>query len=252
MINILRSEWTKLRSVRSTLWTYLAAAVLMMGFGLLITISLATNGRAGGVTSEDAYSTAMSGTTFASIALATLGVLTITSEYRTGMIRTSLQAVPGRLRLLAGKAIVFTAVTFVYSLLLTFTTFFAGMLVLSRAGLATSLSAPGVSRALVGTALMLTASGLFGLALGALIRYSPGGIVAAIMLILAVPQLTQVLPDEWGKRVHDFTTTNAGNLITQVHPTPGTMGPWQGFAVYLVWIAVTGAVAAFLMKKRDA
>ncbi|MEV0582963.1 ABC transporter permease [Nonomuraea sp. NPDC050310] len=250
MIDILRSEWTKLRSVRSTMWTFIVAAVLMIGFCVLISIAaLSTNEPLDGF---DAFDSSMGGSVFASIALATLGVLSVSSEYRTGMIRTSLQAVPQRLSLLAGKVLVFTAVTLVYSVILSFASFFTGMAILARENMETTLGAPGVLRALIGTALLLTASGLFGLALGSLIRHSPGAIVTAISMILIVPQLTNLLPGEWGRTVNEYMTTNAGNLVALVEPRAGAMGPWEGFAVYLAWIAAVAIAGAVLLKKRDA
>ncbi|WP_327088142.1 ABC transporter permease subunit [Nonomuraea sp. NBC_01738] len=253
MIDILRSEWTKIRSVRSTMWTLVSALVLMVVLGAVICLAVANN-PAGNVPvqGDEGLGLSMMALPFASLAMATLGVLVISSEYRTGMIRTSLQAVPQRLTLLFGKVIVFTVVTLVFSLVTVFAAFFVGQAMLATVGLDTSIGGPEVLRALFGNALMLTASGLFGLALGSLIRHTPGAMVAAISLILVLPSLTSVLPGEWGRVVARYFTTNAGLQVTKTVVGEGALGPWPGFGVYLVWIAVVLVAGAFLLRRRDA
>ncbi|GAA4057128.1 ABC transporter permease [Nonomuraea soli] len=250
MIDVLTSEWTKMRSVRSTMWTYAAGFLLMLGFALLVSISVAnTREPIDGMTGFDIT---VMGTPFASIAMATLGVLVISSEYRTGMIRTSLQAVPQRLTLLSAKVLVFTVATALISAAATAVTFFAVQPILAGKGLDTALGDPEVLRALIGTALFLTAGGLLGLALGALIRHTPGAILSAVGLILVAPQLSQLLPGAWGAAVSKHFTTNAGSKVMALETGPGSLGPWQGFAVYLAWVAVIMIAAAVLMRRRDA
>lgn len=251
MTEILASEWTKMRSVRSTMWTLISAGLMLVALGGLISFTVARQAT-GPEPGFDGTSMALVGAPFAALAMATLGVLVISSEYRTGMIRTSLQAVPQRLSLLAGKIAVFTAVSLVFTMVATFAAFFLGQAFLAAEGLDASLSDPGVLRAVAGTALYLTASGLFGLALGALVRHTPGAIVTAISLILVLPQLTSILPGEWGHTVHKFFTSNAGTQVTKLQSDPGLLGPWAGFGVYLAWVAVTMIVAAVLLRRRDA
>ncbi|MFD1937111.1 ABC transporter permease subunit [Nonomuraea mangrovi] len=249
MIDVLRSEWTKIRSVRSTMWTLGTAGVLMLALGVLGAV--AVTGQSGAKEGLELVGTSLSGLSFASLALAALGVLVISGEYRTGAIRTTLTAVPWRLGLLTGKVVVFAAVAFVVSTAASFGAFFASQVIFAREGLSVALTEPGVFRAVVGAGLYLTASGLFGLALGALIRHTPGAIVTAIALIMVLPTMTVMLPDEWGRVVRDHFTSNAGIRITEVNPVGG-LAPWTGFAVYLGWIAVTLVLAAVLLKKRDA
>ncbi|GIH76331.1 ABC transporter permease subunit [Planobispora longispora] len=248
MTGVLRSEWTKIRSVRSTVWTLLVAVVLMVGFGLLIAASTANLGERSALT--DSTMISLSGSAFASLAMATLGVLAVGGEYRTGMIRTTLLAVPGRLRMLAAKTAVVAAVAFSVSLAASFASFFAGQAVLGDK--AARLGDPGVLRAVVGAALLITATGVFGLALGALIRHIPGAIVAVIGLVFVLPQMTNLLPGEWGDTLQRYFTTNAGNQITYTRVAEGQLAPWTGFAVYCAWIAVTLAAAAVLLRRRDA
>ncbi|WP_084955989.1 ABC transporter permease subunit [Thermoactinospora rubra] len=245
MIDIFRSEWTKLRSVRSTVWTLAVTGVILVGIAVLRSITVVNQGAPGGLNGLDV---ALAGMPFALLVLASTGVLVISGEYRTGMIHTSLQAVPQRLRLLSGKAVVFTAVSLAYTLLIAFAAFFLTQVLLRDTPVAVSLGDPGVLRALVGAALLLTASGLFGLALGALIRHTAGAVVAVIAMTMVAPQLSTLLPG----RASDFVTLNAGRRVMDLVHTPGTLGPWQGYAVYLGWIAVTMAVAAVLLQRRDA
>ncbi|MBN6055829.1 ABC transporter permease subunit, partial [Nonomuraea sp. RK-328] len=246
VIDIIRSEWTKLRSVRSTMWTLGTAALLMLAIGILMSIAV-KNSHEGPVQPSDVAEISLMGTNFAALAVAALGVLVVSSEYRTGAIRVSYMAVPRRLLLLAGKLVVFAAVALAVCMAAAFAAFLAGRTILGGA----SLGDPGVLRSVAGTGLYLTACGLFGLALGALVRHTPGAIVAAIGLILVLPQLTTVLPGQWGRTVRDWFTSNAGLQVA--FPSPASsLGPWSGFAVYLGWIAVTLAVACVLTMRRDA
>ncbi|MFI7438479.1 ABC transporter permease [Nonomuraea indica] len=246
MIDIIRSEWTKIRSVRSTVWTLAITALLMVGLGALLSGSAASSAE-GPIDPVSATRISLNGIMLASMATATLGVLVISSEYRTGGIRTTLMAVPRRLKLLAGKIIVFTAVALAVSMAASLASFLIGQAILDGA----ALGDPGTVRAVTGTGLYLTACGLFGLALGALIRHTPGAIVSAVALILVLPPLTNGLPGRWGQVVRDHFTSNAGMEL----PFPSDanqLGPWSGFGVYLAWIAVVLVVAAVLMRRRDA
>ncbi|WP_214327250.1 ABC transporter permease subunit [Nonomuraea sediminis] len=244
MIDVIRSEWTKIRSVRSTLWTLAITALLMLGLCVLLTLT-SRNQVDGATTALEAAALSLQGTQFAAIALATLGVLVISGEYRTGGIRTSLLAVPVRPKLLAAKVLVFTAIALVVSMVAAFVTVVTGMTILNLG----SLGDPGVLRMTYGTGLFLTACGLFGLALGALIRHTPGAIVSAIALMTVLPQLTNAIPGQVGRFVHDNFTTNAGMTLIS---SPDAGKAWGGYAVYLAWIAVTLVAGTVLLQRRDA
>ncbi|MFC4112711.1 ABC transporter permease subunit [Nonomuraea zeae] len=246
MTHILRSEWTKIRSVRSTVWTLAVTALLMLGLAILISVA-AKSSADGPIPAAQAVALGTAGTMFAQLSIATLGVLVISSEYRTGGIRTSLMAVPKRMRLLTGKVVVFTVTSFAVSTLAAAASIAAALLVIQPA----ALDLADVVRTVFGTGLYLTACGLFGLALGTAVRHTPGAIVAAIALMLVLPQLASVLPGQWGKTVNDYFTTNAGMLV--VNPqSDSALGPWSGFGVYLAWVAVAMLAGAVLMKRRDA
>ncbi|WP_433436731.1 ABC transporter permease subunit [Nonomuraea sp. CA-141351] len=246
MTDILRSEWTKIRSVRSTVWTLAVTALLMLGIATLISAS-AKGSADGPIPADAAIAMGLIGTMFASLSMATLGVLVISSEYRTGGIRTSLMAVPKRMSLLTGKIVVFTAVSLVVCTVASAASLLVGLTITRPPSLETG----AVVQAVVGGGLYLTACGLFGLGLGAVIRHTPGAIVSAIAMMLVLPQMTTMLPGQWGKTVSDYFTTNAGSQIV-MHQGSNSLGPWSGFGVYLAWIAVAMIAGAVLMQKRDA
>ncbi|MGR6913009.1 ABC transporter permease [[Actinomadura] parvosata] len=246
MIDILRSEWTKIRSVRSTVWTLVITFVLMVGLGALLSGSVKSMAE-GPVPAGQAIASSLLGIMFAQLAMATLGVLVISSEYRTGGIRTSLMAVPRRISLLTGKIIVFSATSLVVCALACAVAMGIGLAITQPPG----LEAGEFLRALVGASLYLTACGIFGLGLGTLIRHTPGAIVAAIALMLVLPQLVNQLPGQWGKVVAEYFTTNAGMLLVAGEGND-SLGPWSGFAVYLAWIAAATIAGALLLHRRDA
>lgn len=245
MTDVLRSEWTKIRSVRSTVWLLIGGVLSMVGFAILIALAEIANNETG-----DPASTGLAGTPIAALLMAVLGVVVISGEYRTGMIRTTLLAVPRRVRVLTAKAVVLTAVVFAVMLPATFAGFFAAQVLFGDQ--AASLADPGVLRAIVGSALYITAGALFGLGLGAAIRHTAGGIVAVFLSLMLLPQMSGLLPGEWGYQVHRFFTTNAGQQVAFISTQPGQLGPWQGFAVYCAWVAAALVAAAVLLRRRDA
>nr|WP_082535131.1 ABC transporter permease [Nonomuraea pusilla] len=247
MMDVIRSEWTKMRSVRSTMWTLLVTALLMIGFGALLSFATKANAEGQPIAALDAARAGLSGVTLASLSIAALGVLVISGEYRTGGIRMSLLAVPRRLRLLAGKIIVFTVAALVVCTATAGASVLVGFAVMRPAG----GDGGAVARTIVGAGLYLTACGLFGLAFGALVRHTPGALLSVIGMILVLPQLVRMLPGEWARSAHHYVTTNAGlQVITPAEANP--LGPWAGYAVYLAWIAAAMLAAAVLMNRRDA
>jgi ABC-type transport system involved in multi-copper enzyme maturation permease subunit len=188
----------------------------------------------------------------AQLAVGVLGVLVISGEYSTGMIRATLSAVPRRLPVLWAKAAVFAAVTLVLMLISSFAAFFGGQLFLSSQNLQTTLSAPGALRIVVGVALYLTVVGLLGVALGALIRNTAGAIAAVFGLLLVLPVLGEVLPPSWGKHVTPYLPSNAGQALLSVHPDPGGLAPWTGFGLFCLYALAALTAAAILLRRRDA
>jgi ABC-2 type transport system permease protein len=253
---VLRSEFTKFTSLRSTLWTLLAAVVLMIGISLLfsaVTGSQYHTFSAAQKLTFDAASTSLTGATFAQIAFGVLGVLTMSGEYGTGMIRSSLAAVPRRLPVLWGKLGVFAGVTFVVALIASLVSFFAGQAVLSSHGLAESITAPGALRSVVGAALYVTVVGLAGVGLGALVRNTAGGISAFVAVFFVIPPLASALPASIGDHLVKYLPSNAGAaLYGGAHGVTDALSPWAGFALLCGYAAVVIAAAAWRLRHSDA
>src|SRR6516165_3912943 len=216
---VLRSEWTKLRTQPSVFWSLLATMILIAGFGIVYSLVRETRPPHGAaIASFDPAAVSLSGVQLAQIAAGVLGVLLITSEYATGLIRTTLAAVPRRLPILWGKAALLSAATVAVSLPAAVAAFLAGQSILGRQHLAVSLSHPGVARAVLGCALYLAVAGLLGLGLGALLRSTAGGISALFGLLFAPPLVVGFLPGNWPGQAGQLPPHTAGQPVTTVHP----------------------------------
>jgi len=251
----LRSEWTKLRSVRSTFWALTATVVLGIALGALISAA-AAHGYAKFTASEklswDPTGVSQSGMLIAQVAIAVLGVLCISSEYSSGMIRTSLIAVPKRGRVLAAKSLVFAVVTFVVGEVTCFAAFFAGQALISGHAPHAALGDPGVARAVAGGGLYLIALAVLSVAAGALLRHPAAAIAAMVGLLFVLPAIAQALPDSWRNPVTEFWPTQAGSQLTSVDIAAHTLQPWPGFAVMCLFVAIVYAIAWTLLDRRDA
>jgi ABC-type transport system involved in multi-copper enzyme maturation permease subunit len=251
----MRSEWTKLFSVRSTGWTLLALVAATIGLGVLACWGTNHGWPQMSATDRakfDPVSTSMSGLALGQLAIAVLGVMVISAEYSTGGIRVSLTTVPQRMRLLTAKTLVFTAVAFAVGIATAFGAFYAGQPWFSKRGIGATIGDPGVLRAVIGGGLYVAASGLFGLAMGTLLRRTAGAVTAAVALLLVVPPLMNLLPGAWGDAVVRYFTSNAGQQISYIHQSGNYLTPWVGFGVYCLWWIVPLAIGAWLMERRDA
>jgi len=250
--DILRSEFCKLRSVRSTYWTLFAAVVFNIGLAALAAIFLPGQLSGQEKATFDSTRLSLGGIHLSQVAFGVLGVLVITSEYDTGMIRATLSAVPQRRLMLAAKAIVFTVTALIVGILSSVAAYFVFQAFLSDNSLRSSIGDPGVLRAVTGGGLFLTVLGLLGLGLGAIIRGSAGAI-AAIFGLVFVPQiLVQLLPQSWKGTIGPYVPMQAGSQIFSVHLEAGALGPWTGFGVFCLYAAVTLGVAFVLINRRDA
>jgi ABC-2 type transport system permease protein len=252
---VVRSEWTKLVSLRSTRWALATTLLLAIGIGILACVVFESRWAHLSATDRHDFhplSVSLAGINFAQLALGVLGVLVITGEYSTGMIRSTLGAVPRRLPVLWGKALVFGATAFAVSLPAAFIVFWVGQAILSGEHINTSIGQPGVFRALIGVPLFLTAMGLFGLALGAIIRSTAGGIAALAGIVFVLPPIIGLLPTSVSNSVDPYLPSNAGGAIWTVTPDPGTLAPWAGFGIFCAYVVVAMAIAATLLVRRDA
>jgi uncharacterized protein YfiM (DUF2279 family) len=252
---VLRSEWTKLRSVRSTFWALSVTVVVGIGLGAVISAA-AAHGYSKFSTSEklswDPTGVSGTGMAVAQLAIAVLGVLCISSEYSSGMIRTSLIAVPKRGRVLAAKSLVFAAVTFVVGEFTSFVSFFAGQALISGHAPHAALGDPGVARAVAGAGLYLTVLAVLSVAAGTLLRHPAAAIACMMAVLLVLPAIAQALPDSWRHPVTEFWPTQAGSQLTSVYHAAHNLQPWPGFGVMCLFTAIVYAIAWTLLDRRDA
>jgi ABC-2 type transport system permease protein len=250
-----RSEWTKLRSLRSTVYTLLVTAALALGFSALFATGAGRRYHDQPAQRADFDPTAASLQSFflVQLAVSALGVLAVTSEYTTGMIRTSLAAVPRRGRILTAKALVFGLVALVVGQVAAFGAFLVGQTLLAGADAPNAtLGQQGVLRAVVGCGLYLAVVGLLGVAVGVLVRATAGGIMIMVAVTLLIPLLTPALPEAMAKVVGKYWPTRAGSQVMSVQPDANLLSPWAGFGVLCAWVLATLAVAFAVFRRRDA
>jgi ABC-2 type transport system permease protein len=251
--DIVRSEFCKFRTVRSTRWAILAgvgfniiAAVLL---GIFLPRALGTHDQA----TIDSTRLSLGGTHISQVAFGLLGVLVITSEYGSGMIRATLSAVPQRRSMLAAKAMVLTVAALVIGLVSTFVAYFAFQLFLPSGSLMrTSLSDPGVLRAVAGAGLYLGVIALFGFGLGAILRFSAGAVAVLLGLLFVPPLILSLLPQSWQNTVGGYFPLEAGFSMISVQHVPNTLQPWAGFGVLCLYALVAVWAGFFLINHRDA
>ncbi len=248
---VLRSEWVKFRTLRSS-WVILVAAMLaLVVLGLVIGYNIGRH--YAGLAPEDAAASGpLQGYYLGQLLIGVLGVLFVTGEYSTGSIRSTLSAVPRRTPVLVAKSIVFGTIAVVAMVAASLAAFAGSQLFLSHYGHGSALTDPGVLRAVVGTGVYLALIGLLGGALGWIVRSTPGGISSLVGILLVIPVLFQVLPGSWAADVLEYLPSEAGSSFVMSVRLPDTLAPWTGLAVLVVWVAVALAAAAFVLKRRDA
>jgi ABC-2 type transport system permease protein len=250
------SEWTKLRSVRSTQWSLLILVLLTIGIGVLVCAIFNARWPHLSVSDRNHFHAHvlranLAGVNFAQLAIGVLGVLVMTAEYSTGTIRATFSAVPKRLPVLWSKALVFGTVAFVLALPAVFIVFFAGQSIVSAHHINISISHPGVVRALIGAALYLTVMGLFGLGIGSIVRNTAGGIATLAALVFVLPPIIGLLPSNVSNSVSPYLPSNAGGAVWTINPEAHTLAPWTGFGVFCAYAAAALLVAAVLLRRRD-
>jgi ABC-2 type transport system permease protein len=253
---VLVSEFTKFRTVRSTVWTLLVAVVLMIGISALFSAVTASQYHTFDAAERATFnpvSISLSGMMFAVVAFGVLGVLMISGEYSTGMIRSSLTAVPRRLPVLWGKLAVFAGVIFSISLVASFISFFLGQALLNSHHLGVSVAAPGALRSIIGAALYVTVSGMIGVALGALFRNTAAGIATFAGVFFVIPPLTGLLPASINDHLSQYLPSYAGDALWGgARGVTNALSPWTGFAVLCAYAVVVIAAAALRLRRVDA
>lgn len=278
----LRSEWTKIRSVRSTVYTLLATAIVTIGISTLFAWGSSTHMNAGDLATFDAVRNAMFGIVFGQLVIVVIGSMTMSSEYATGMIRTSLSSMPRRRVVFSAKLTVFAVVALVTGMFCSFTSFFVGQAffadakvhafqgpvngnggpdgpvpdVVTTHDLSTTLGAPHVLQAVVGGGLYLAVSGLLAFGLAAVLRHTAGAITAAIGALFVLFIMSQFLPSNWAQHVDKWVPFFAGAQIWGLRKLGDDkipmFSPWIGFALFAAYAAAAIIAGAILFKKRDA
>ena len=251
---VIRSEWSKFWSLRSS-WITLGIAVLfLIGIGVIAAGVYTPSGPLGGKTADSgaALTLALAGTNLAALAIGALGVLMSAGEYSTGMVRSTFAAVPDRLPVLWAKTLVFGPVAFVLSSVGALPSFMIGAAILHGETIALSLGDAGVFRCLVGAGLYLGLVGVFGVAVGVLVRSSAGGIAILAGVVLVLPGLTGLLPSSLGDTVSRYLPSNAGQSVMTLHATGNTLvSPGIGTLTLAVWAVVLLAAAAYRLRSSD-
>src|SRR2546430_10017863 len=247
------SEWTKLRSVRSTRYSLIAAVLFTIGLGTLAWPVCShhypsmTPGDKADFHPREVH---LVGVQLAQLAIGILGILVITAEYSTGMIRASMTAVPKRLPVLWGKALVYGLVTAALMIPAVLIAFVVGQSILSTHHINAACTDRGVARALFGAALYLTVVGLFGLGLGAIVRNTAGGIATFVAIMFVLPPLMNVLPTSWNDAASPYLPLAAGEAVMST--TPGNhLAPWAGLLLFFGYAATAIGVAAVLLRRPD-
>ncbi len=256
---LMRAEWTKIRSVRSTVWTLILFVVITVGLTAGLTALIVHSPGGPRAAARDATIRADpvgfilgAGIGLGQLTICVLGVLLITTEYSTGVIKASLLAVPKRLPMLVAKILVFAGLMVVIAELVSFGSFFAGSALLHSLA-PVSIGDQDVVRAVVGAGLYLTVLGLFALAIGALIRHTAGAIATVIGVVLVLPILSSLLPGSWGAHIDAYLPEQAGSKIFGSRPEAvQLLSAWEGFGVFCLWTLVLLAVGAWLLRRRDA
>lgn len=249
-------EWIKLRSVRSTWWTLAIALAGMVGLAILILANISGHWATMSVSdraSFDPTNAGFTGVALAQLAMVVFGIMAVTSEYSSGMIRSTLAATPRRGLMLAAKAAVVGAIAVVVGEVGAFAAFLVGQAFLASPAPHATLGQPGVLRAVVLAGAYLTLTALMGLGIGLLVRRAAAAISVAVGLIFVLPPLTLALPDSMQHALQRFLPeVIAENSLTNVLPDPFALSAWTGLGMLCLYTAVLLGAGAVLLCRRDA
>lgn len=258
LVGAVRSEWTKIRTVRSTYWTLIAFVVVCVGLTAAVCYATAyrANHPAGHehvmIVSPAEHSLRLF-TFLGPLILMVLGALAITSEYSTGMIRTSLTAQPRRGVVFTAKLLVFSVVALVLSEITAFASFFVGQQILKTAGHSAAVSDPNVLRAIVGAGLYVAVLGVMAFAIGSILRHTAGSIATMAGILFVLPLVTDLLPSDWSVDVTKWIPSSASDALVQTgQQNPDLFAPWVQFGVTAGYTVILLIVGAILLRKRDA
>ena len=251
LARVTASEWIKFRTLRSTLAVLAAAVATVVAIGLIVAYN--TRHLSANLQPDDLVPSAtMQGYLLAQLLIGALGIMFVSGEYSTGMIRSTLAAVPRRLPVLWAKGAVVLTVAAVTMLAACTATFLGAQALIGHYRTGYSLTDPGVARVVLGTALYLTLLGLLGSAIGWIMRNTPGALVTFAATVLVLPVLFGRILGTWGKDVGQYLPSTAGGSFISSTRTAHTLTPWTGLAVLGLWVVAGIAIAAVRLRHRDA
>ncbi len=254
------AEWIKLRTVRSTMYTLLAAAVIAIGICAIACQHLVSDLSGATIPLKGEFlvnptdpNRSLVGTIVAQLAIGALGVLVVTSEYATGMIRASLCAMPQRLRWISAKFAVFTAVALVVGQVLTFTSFGIGQAILHIRHVGLSLGDPGALRIVVASGLYIALVGIMGAALGLIVKHTAGALVSLIAILFVLPGIISgAFSEPLQGHIMRFLPQNVGEQSITIARMSDHFSTWAGIALMVGYVAVLIAIGSALLRRRDA
>jgi hypothetical protein len=252
--NVVRAEFVKLLTIRSTYWALLVAFAANIGFAVLAAALLAPRLKPDDLARVDVVQLALAGLHLSQVAFGVLGALIITGEYGTGMIRTTFAAIPRRRTVLVAKGLVFAGTALITATASTFVSYLAFLAALPAHTLtSTALTAPGVMRAVLGGGLYLTVYGLLGFGLGAVLRSSAGAIATLLGVLFVPPLLLNLLPGSWRTTVGPYIPMQSGSQIfIAAHREAASLAPWTGFGMFCLYAAVALLAGFAVINRRDA
>lgn len=249
---ILASEWIKLRTLRSTWITYAVALLVAIGLSALISFGHGHEVHQHPLETVDPITpTLFPAVFFGQLVLGVIGVLSITGEYATGMIRASASAVPKRTPVLVAKAVVFALATAVVALMMTFGGFFVGQLVLSQWHLNTTIGGPGALRAVFGAAFYITVVSLIGLGIGFAIRNTGGAIATLFAIVLVLPLIVSALPSSWSVHITKYLPLTIAEHLVSNDRGAASLSQSNGVALLAVYAVAALAIGWVVLKRRD-
>jgi len=244
------SEWVKFRTLRSSAFMLAGACIGMVGIAMIVGWN--TRIITSALDPEDIVSSAvLQGYYLGQLLIGALGVLFVSGEYSTGMIRSTMSAVPRRTPVLAAKTIVFATVTSVTIIPACVIAFVSGQAIISHSRTGHSLGDPGVLRLVLGTGLYLVCIGLIGAACGWLVRNTPGALVTYFAIILVLPGIFGNVLGNWGKDIAQYFPSEAGRSFVSSLQIPYTLSTWAGFTVLIAWVVIGLAASEFALRQRD-
>ena len=251
----LRSEWTKIRSVRSTMWTLGSATVVTIGISVLGNWGRANHSDAttAQLAHEDLTQRTLFGIILGQLIMVVFGAMAITSEYSTGMVRTSLTAQPRRAPVFWAKLLVVSGVAFVVGEVISFVSFLISSSFWRGKGIDLTLSTPHAMQAVIGGGLYLAGSAVLAFGLGAILRHTAGAITSGVGLLFVLTILVNFLPQSWQNHLDKWLPFNSGGQVWSTQHVPGTdLSAWTGFGVFMIYGVVAVALGGYIFRNRDA